>query len=132
MLAFVHETLNSPHGGVSMFWDIFGFIVLVLFASASVGGIMIVRRMAEVVALRAKLEGTKTKRQIAEVDHALRIEEHKYGAQVLQLTAGADVEAPPEHVKGEVMPTPFVSAEVGEAYRLRQKAQDADFVPVQN
>jgi hypothetical protein len=115
------------NGGTSVFVQTLEFIVLVLFASAAVAGVTIARRMSSVVALRAKLEAKKTDRMIKEVEHAIEVEQHQYGQKVLALTVGEKIEAPPEHVKGEVMPEPFNGAENAETYRLRQRTVEGEF-----
>lgn len=112
-----------------MFWQIAGFMLLSALAAGGVGGIMILRRMASVVALRAKLEGTKTKRLIAEVEHSLQIEEFKYGQSVLALTEGDSTKAEktvkPIDVPIDEVVHPREDADA--SYRLRSAAVDASF-----
>lgn len=114
-----------------MFFQILEFLVLVALASTLVGGVMIVRRMAEVVALRSKLEGTKTKRQIAEVENSLRIEEFQYGQRVLALTTGAEsadrIESGPMEVRADEVIDP---KEHPDDYRLRNAAVNAEYQTV--
>jgi hypothetical protein len=130
-----------------MFFTIGGFILLVLFASAVAGGVMIGWRTLQAASTRVKLDGIKTKIEVEKAQHQLRLTEHHHGKEILHLAALPEgestkanpkkveellrkMEEEPELVEGEINLQPYTKYEWETARRMRQAATNAEFKPI--
>lgn len=69
-----------------MFTTVTEFILVMMLAAAAVGGLAVGRRLLNGVALRLKLDGTKTKIELQNLEHNLVIGEHQNSLQLMALT----------------------------------------------